>query len=137
MTLCRLYPIFIVLCAGTGAVLANAFGASLLCGVVCGWLVGIVPLLALVILYVGLMWWRPDLPPCKCGETRYGGFEYIGSYSHVPNEIWYENRCPKCGRCYQSRDSIVVEILADGTTVPFMKVSRWGRWEPDRSELNK
>jgi hypothetical protein len=134
MTLCRLYPFFVILCAGTGAVLAKCFGVSMLSGVLSGWVVGVGPVLALGIIYVGMMTWRPDLPPCKCGETRYGGFEYIGSYSCGPNETWYENRCPKCGRCYKSRDSIVVELLADGTTVPFMKVSRWGRWEVDRSE---
>ena len=134
MTLCRAYPFFVLACLCIGILVARIFGVSLLVGVIAGWAVGIVPLVALVVLYFGIMWWRPDLPPCRCGETKNGGFEYLGCHSQNPEETWYENRCPKCGRRYKSSGTVVLEILSEGTCTPFMKQSRWGFWEVDHSE---
>ena len=49
-------------------------------------------------------------------------------------DTWFENRCPKCGRYYKSNRNVVVECDDSGSTFPFMKVSRWGRWVTDDPE---
>ena len=134
VNLYRLYPILLGACIGAGALIAKSIEASLLSGAFYGLLVGVLPMAVLGVLHAGMMWWRPDLPRCKCGKTKYGEYEYIGPNEEFSEDTWYENRCPKCGRHYKSKASVVVECDANGSTIPFMKVSRWGRWEADDAE---
>jgi hypothetical protein len=120
------------LCVAAGSAIAQLTKTPLITGVSLGLLTGVAPLLGLGVLYALIMWWHPDLPPCRCGKTKYGEYEYIGPMSGPFSEdTWYENRCPKCGRHYKSNRGVVVEQRSDGSVVPYMKESRWGRWIAD------
>ena len=132
MSLCNLFPLWMIACIAAGSGIARFVGGSIITGATFGALAGFAPMIALGVLYVAIMWWRPDLPPCRCGKTKYGEFEFIGPMSGPFSEnTWYEICCPKCGRLYKSKGGIVVECRPDGSTIPYMKVSRWGRWVND------
>ena len=134
MNLSRLYPFFFCACVGAGAFAAKSAEISLVSGAFYGLLAGVAPMAALGIVYVGNMWWRPDLPPCQCGKTKYEEYKYIGPMEGFSGKPWYENSCPKCGRHYKSRGNVVVECDASGSFVPYMRISRWGRWERDNAD---
>lgn len=116
-----------------GAIIAVCIDVSPWLGAACGCLVGASPMIILCVICVGIMWWCPDLPRCKCGQTKYGEYEYVDPME-FSEDMWYEYRCPKCGRRYKSKRGILVECRGNGITVPFMKHSRWGRWQVDDGE---
>ncbi len=112
-----------------GSGIAHYNGEPIIEGTGIGLLVGVSPMLALGGLYSLIMWWQPDLPRCRCGKTKYGEYQYVGQMSEpFTEETWFENRCPKCGRRYKSKSGVFNEVLPDGTMVPYMETSRWGRW---------
>ncbi|QDU62970.1 hypothetical protein Pan216_38440 [Planctomycetes bacterium Pan216] len=39
--------------------------------------------------------------------------------------------CPACGSLFERRQRAMLERLPDGSIIPFMRISRWGRWEAD------
>ena len=131
MSFCRLLPYFVIVCIGVGLIVSKHLGVSLTLGASLGLLAGFVPLVLLCVAYGALMFWRPDLPVCRCGQTKYGEYEHIPSTEGYSKDTWHENRCPKCERRYKSKGTVVMECRADGTLIPYMKVSRWGRWQPD------
>jgi hypothetical protein len=134
MNFCRLYPLMIILCVVIGLLAGKRLGLPLHLAAFFGMLAGMLPIALVGVIYAAFMFWRPDLPPCKCGQTKYGEYEYIGPMEGFSEDSWCENRCPKCGRHYKSRGNIVVECRPDGSVIPYMKVSKWGRWERDNSE---
>ena len=134
MNLSQLYPFFIIVCIVVGLIVSKLLEASLVFGAIFGLLMGFVPLIVLGVAYAAIMFWRPDLPTCRCGQTKYGEYEYIGPMEGFSEDTWYENRCPKCERHYKSKGKVVMECQADGTLIPYMRVSRWGRWQLDNAE---
>ena len=134
MNLSQLYPFFIIVCIVVGLIVSKLLEASLVFGAIFGLLVGFVPLIVLGVAYAAIMFWRPDLPTCRCGQTKYREYEYIGPMKGFSEDTWYENRCPKCERHYKSKGKVVMECQADGTLIPYMRVSRWGRWQLDNAE---
>jgi hypothetical protein len=134
MNLSQLYPFFIIVCIVVGLIVSKLLEASLVFGAIFGLLMGFVPLIVLGVAYAAIMFWRPDLPTCRCGQTKYGEYEYIGPMEGFSEDTWYENRCPKCERHYKSKGKVVMECQADGTLIPYMIVSKWGRWQLDNVE---
>jgi hypothetical protein len=129
MNVSNLYPLFIAACIGVGLLVSYCVDVSLIKGAIYGFFAGLIPIVLLAVVYAALMFWRPDLPTCRCGKTKYGEYEFIGPMDGFSKDTWYENRCPKCGRRYKSKGNIVMERQPDGTLIPYMKVSKWGRWQ--------
>ncbi|MHC4573845.1 MAG: hypothetical protein ACYS76_06895 [Planctomycetota bacterium] len=134
MNLSKLYPFFLAVCIAVGLLVSKWVGASLVAGASFGLLAGLIPMLVFAVVYAAIMFWRPDLPTCRCGQTKYGDYEYVGPMEGFSEDTWYENRCPKCGRHYKSKGKVVMECQADGTLIPYMRVSKWGRWQLDNAE---
>ena len=138
MSLCRLFPLWAIACIAVGIGTATFAGWSVITGAMIGCSASVAPLVALTAICVVFTWWRPDVPPCRCGETRCGGYDFIGPTSGpYSEETSYEYRCPKCGRCFKSNAGIFVECRPDGSTIPYMRVSRWGRWRLDLEDARK
>lgn len=129
MNLETLFPLWFFLCIAAGSAVAHYTSTPIINGAGIGMIVGVAPIVGLTMLGVLIPWWRPDLPRCRCGKTKYGEYESIGSMLDPLTHEWcYENQCPKCGRHYKSKSNVVYEVMPDGTMTPYMKTSRWGRW---------
>jgi hypothetical protein len=76
--------------------------------------------------------WQPFFPACKSGKCRkWKDYEYIKSVHDA--KIY---RC-RCGNEYyrihnrKTSEIYFMEFLNDGTTCPYMKHARFGRWGLD------
>jgi hypothetical protein len=74
------------------------------------------------------MAWRPDRPICRCGKGRSEEYEYIGP-EQITAETVFEYRCPFCGRRYRQKEKRFWEFLDNGSDIPYMSISKWGRWQ--------
>ncbi len=118
-----------------GAILASALGRSPFNGAVIGVFIAVIPLIVLGITYGVMMAWRADRPVCRCGQCRSINYEFVGPDNVVFEPgMAFDYRCPTCKRHFRARDSRFVEVLSDGTEVPYMAVSKFGRWIPDQPE---
>ncbi len=133
MNLSRAYPLFILLCIAGGATIAHFTGASIFIGTAIGSAVGVAPMALLCITYLLFMKWRPDRPMCRCGKCRSEEYEYIGP-KHITAETVFEYRCPFCGRIYRQKEKRFWEFLDNGSDIPYMSISKWGRWQMESAE---
>lgn len=84
-----------------------------------------------------LLWGgMPYLPTCGNGRCRSGPLTDFGDYE--PEEVggnWGYFRC-RCGRLYwRKRDEgRVLEVLPDGTVIPYMIWKPLRGWRPDTTE---
>jgi hypothetical protein len=98
-------------------------------GMTNGMLIAALPVFLLVLIYLILMAWRPDLPTCRCGKCRYKNYMYIGPSDMIRADGSFRFKCPKCGRVYEKNLNRFNELMADGKMVPYMSHSKWGRWK--------
>jgi hypothetical protein len=133
MSLSLVLPSLTLIAAAIGGVVAYLIGAPTLSGVAVGFLVGVSPVLFIGVFASLLSAWRPERPTCRCGRCRSGGYEFIGPAQNSP-ELVYEYRCPACQRKYRQKGGRFWERLQDGTEIPFMRVSSWGRWRKDDAD---
>ena len=113
-----------------GALTAHFTGAPMLRGILIGVAVGVAPMLLLAAAALLMTLWSPDHPACRCGRGRSGDYEYVGPERGTAESV-HELRCPFCGRRYGSKGGRFWEIATDGSEMPFMVSSRWGRWRAD------
>ena len=128
----RLFPVFVMACATIGAAVANSFSLPILLGAVIGLIVGFSPLVIIAIGYFLLMAWRPDRPLCRCGRCRSKQYQYAGP-TQITAATVYEYQCPFCSRVYRQEGDCFREVSGDGSAIPYMRISKWGRWRLDRS----
>ena len=128
MNFCRAYPVFIILSVASGGAIAHSSDALMLNGLLIGLAVGMVPLVLLGIIYALMMAWRPDRPICRCGDCQSSEYEYLGP-QEITEESEYEYQCPFCSRTYRQKDKRFWEVSSDGSEIPYMVISRWGRWQ--------
>ena len=128
MSLCKTYPFFIALCIAVGGFIAVRTGNSLIMGACIGLIVSFAPLLLLGVT-VGLMHrWRPDRPPCICGQCDCVDYRYIDRHSGTkPLDGAYHYKCPHCEREYRLQRGKFDIKSAEGFS-PYMEISRWQRW---------
>ncbi len=135
MSFCRVYPIFIILCVPSGGAIARFIGSPVLKGMLIGLAVGFVPLVLLGII-VGLSsMWTPDRPICRCGKCKSADYEYVGPEElTLTEETFFEYRCPSCSREYGQNNKRFWEVSSDGTEIPYMVISKRGRWQIESTE---
>jgi hypothetical protein len=133
MSLCSAYPIFVILCVAIGGAIAHFTDAAVLYGISIGLAVGNAPLVLLGIIYVLMMAWCPDHPTCRCGDCKSTEYEYLGP-EEITKETEYEYLCPFCSRTYRQKDKRFWEVSSDGAEIPYMAISKWGRWQTESTE---
>lgn len=128
MNIERLYPICFILCAAAGAVIGKFSGHGIIRGLTDGMLIAALPVFLLIFGHLLWTFWRPILPACRCRQCNHRGYRYAGS---TDNQTGGPVRfsCPKCGRVYEVSGNRFNELAADGSTIPYMHHSRWGRWK--------
>ncbi len=127
MNIERLYPIWLILCAATGALLGNVTGYGTVRGLADGMIVAVSPIFLLMLALALMSLWRPILPPCRCGKCNHKGYRYVSPASDNPSGIRF--RCPECGRVYESSGGRFDEVSNDGHIIPYMRHSKLGRWK--------
>lgn len=133
MSLSRALPLLVIVSAAGGGVVAQFIGASVAVGVAIGLAAGMTPIAVLSIGYLVLMAWRPDRPTCRCGKCQSEQYELVGP-EQVTAATVFEYRCPFCGRAYRQAKNRFWELARDGSEIPYMSVSRWGRWQLEVSD---
>jgi hypothetical protein len=135
MTLCNAYPVFIILCVAIGGAMARFTNAPVLYGISIGMAVGMAPLALLGIIYALMMAWRPDRPACRCGKCQSGDYEPVMPETMTfTEETVFEYRCPFCSRTYRQKNNRFWEFSIDGSEIPYMAVSKWGRWQIENTK---
>lgn len=129
MNIERLYPIGFIICAIIGAIIGRVSGHGVLRGMTNAMIIAALPVFLLILIYLILMAWRPDLPVCRCGKCRCRDYRYAGSTDSPRAASIVHFECPKCGRVYEKDHGSFNELLADGQTVPYMNHTKWGRWK--------
>jgi len=122
-----LYPVWLVLCAATGAFLGNVTGYGTIRGLSDGVIVAMAPLFLLMLALGIASLWRPLLPPCRCGKCSRRKYRLARQVGEARQAIRY--RCPECGRVYESSDGRFDEVADDGRLLPYLHHSKWGRWK--------
>ena len=133
MNLERLYPIWFILCASAGAVVGNLTGYGAIHGLTDGMMVAVSPLFLLMMGLLLMSFWRPILPPCRCGHSNHKGYRHVSPADDAKSGIRFE--CPKCGRAYELSKDRFDEIASDGHTIPYMRHTKWGRWRKAKAEM--
>jgi hypothetical protein len=135
MSLCSAYPVFVILCVAIGGAIAHFTDAPVLYGISIGLAVGFAPLVLLGIIYSLMMAWRPDRPTCRCRKCQYMHYESVWPEEiTVTEETVYEYRCPFCSRTYRQKGKRFWEVSSDGSEIPYMVISKWGRWQAENTE---
>ena len=135
MNLCSAYPVFIMLCVAIGGAVAHFSDVPVLYGISIGMAVSMAPLVLLGIMYSLMMAWRPDRPMCRCGKCQSGDYESLRPEEiTVTKETVYEYRCPFCSRTYRQKDKRFWEVSSDGSEIPYMVISKLGRWQIESTE---
>jgi hypothetical protein len=134
MNIERLYPPVFIVCAATGAVVGKVAGYGVLRGLMWGMCIAALPVFLLLVAYLVVTMWRPVMPVCRCGQTRYRDYAYVAPKGNIPADDRVHFRCPKCGRTYEKRRERFDELTADGCAMPYMTHTRWGRWRKAESE---
>ena len=98
---------------------------------VLGWIIGfIVGCSLFALIYYLIIHYSNKLfpidPPCKTGKCLSDGYKIV-EYNEKKGSVY---RCA-CGTKYLKKLPYFKEILPDGTTKPYMKKNKKGRWEPD------
>jgi len=126
MTIIEVLTLFLIIFSSYyfGEFLGSYFGLW-------GWIVGIPAGGALVILVRYLLYFLllklfPHPPLCKNKKCTGDDYEII-EYQDNDNIIW---KC-KCGIQYLQCIPYFKEILPDGSTRPYLKKNRIGRWKSD------
>jgi hypothetical protein len=125
MNLCRLMPVFALLCGLGGLLLAAVLGYPLALGGLVGLLAPTVPL---TILYLAANVFFPEVPPCRCGRScsldsgSPDGYEFL----RVEQAAFFY-QCRRCGRCYAHRGDDFFLVGEDGAQQPHSRRVR-GRW---------
>ena len=126
-------PLCVLGSAAVGGAVAYFTGGTILTGVAIGFVLGFSPLVLLGIAHFLLVVWRSDRPICRCGRSQSEHYESIGP-EQASAESVFEYRCPVCGREYRQKDNRFWEYMRDGSEVPYMRISKWGRWQPENAE---
>jgi hypothetical protein len=135
MNLCLAYPVFIILSVASGGAIAHFTDTSVLYGIFIGLAVGLAPLGLLGIINVLMMAWCPDRPICKCGKCRSMDYKNVGPEEMtLTEETVFEYQCPFCSRTYKQKDKRFLEISSDGCEIPYMVISKQGRWRNESTE---
>ncbi len=125
----RLYPIWFILCALAGAIIGSVTGHGAIRGLINGMLAAASPIFLLTAAHLLLRLWRPDLPACRCGHCSSRGYKYIaptdGPQAGAPRRF----QCPQCERVYELAGGRFDERAKDGSTVPYLYHTKWGRWK--------
>lgn len=133
MKLCKAFPIFFAICVAIGGAIAYFSGSSLLYGTSIGMVVALSPLMLLGVLYILIVVWCPDRPECLCGKCQSNSYVFLNSQiEQNALENVYQYRCPFCGRTYRQRHKRFNECLDNGSEIPYMVISKWGRWQIER-----
>lgn len=120
------------------AILGALRGAAIAYG---GYFASMIALLTLFSL--GLLY-RPFFPRCKAGRCRVTDYRHLyldteatGHHKRLQDST--EGRLVRCGcgTLYLDslRDRRFYLVLDDGSLVPYMRYSLFGRWQPDKGEL--
>jgi hypothetical protein len=133
MNLCRVYPVFIMLCIAISGAIAHVSGAPLLHVIILGLAVGMAPLVLMGIMSILMVAWCPDRPMCRCGKCRSDDYSYVES-GNITVETVFEYQCPFCSRTYRQRDKRFWEFSSDGSEIPYAVISKWGRWKIEDTE---
>ena len=128
MNLYKTYPFFIALCIAVGGFIAARTGNSLTTGALAGLIAGFAPLLLLGAVVWVMHRWRPERPPCICGQCQSVDYEYIDRHSGTkPPDGAYYYKCPHCEREYRLKRGKFEIKTVEGFS-PYMEISKWGRW---------
>ena len=80
-----------------------------------------------------IKWWVPRYPPCMCGKSTRGSFEFLrwlkDEKGSVTSRMYI---CRECGRKYCKSKRHVEFIPEENVKVPYMSHSMFGRWHLDR-----
>jgi len=131
-----LFPIFAIgilfILFGLGYLVGRRYDHSLM-----GVIIGVGSFILILGGYVLVLFmehcWQPMIPKCKNNKCRKDAdFELL----EIKSEGWYY-QC-RCGTKYLLKKRgqhgrQFMELLSDGTTKPYMKHTRFGRWRPDSS----
>jgi hypothetical protein len=123
-----LYPVWFILCASTGAWLGNVTGYGTVRGLADGLIVAASPLFVLMLALALMSFWRPILPPCRCGKCNHKDYKYADSSGLAETGRQTRWVCPECGRSYESCNGRFDELLNDGRIAPYVYHTKWGRW---------
>jgi hypothetical protein len=124
----RIYPITFIISAAIGAIIGKVTGYGTIRGLTVGMLIAALPIFLLIIGYLFLMRWRPDLPNCRCGQCKYKNYQFVGQTGLNKADTRLRFKCPKCGRTYELFEARFDELTPDSHIVPYMGHSKWGRW---------
>ena len=131
MNLERAYPAWFVACSIAGALIGKAMGQGAIEGLMTGMLFAASPILLLGLVHVAQAFWRPVLPPCRCGRCNHRQYRLEAP---VPGDAAAGGaplrfRCPKCDRRYVISPGRFDELPSEGPVIPYMRHTKWGRWE--------
>lgn len=133
MNLCLMLSIYAIVCIVTGTTLAFFTDISFASGLTWGVIIALIPLVFLGVIYGVILLWRPELPRCICRNCIANGYDYLDSFNKkVLNKHFYNYRCPKCGREYRltyTENKIKFDLKTTSDFLPYMEVSKWGRWK--------
>ncbi len=132
MNLERAYPAWFATCALVGALIGKAMGHGAIEGLTTGMLVAASPIILLGLAHVALAFWRPVLPPCRCGRCNHSqyGLEAPAPGDAAAGGAPLRFRCPRCDRSYEFTPGRFDELSSAGHVVPYMRHTKWGRWKP-------
>jgi hypothetical protein len=104
------------------------------------WAVGMFALMGLLSLF---LLYRPFFPRCRNGRCRQQDYLYlyldteaVGQHKTLEDTINGKLVRCGCGTIYleSSREQRFYEVLDDGTLVPYMRYSPFGRWRADNAD---
>ena len=123
----HLYPGWVILCAGAGAVIGTRTGQGVVQGMVDGVFVAFLPIFLLMLVLWLMSLWRPILPPCRCGKCKHKQYRYVSCDDNGHRGVRFG--CPTCGRVYEARQNRFDEVTDDGGIAPYMDHTKLGRWK--------
>jgi hypothetical protein len=125
----RAIPLWFAFCisvsALVGAITPVGFQRALMSGAI----LGLLPLLLLWIVGLGVLLIFRDRPPCLCGSCRSQDYIFL-SMDRRREQYTFDYECPSCHRRYRARDDLFFELATDGAEGPYMRRSKFGRWQP-------
>ncbi len=131
MNLEKVFPVFVILCMGSGILIGYFQEGDTLTklanGAGIGAAVGISPMLALGIACGFMMLWRPDRPACICGKGKSSDYKHLSHLSQRKRDVYYY-RCPNCSRQYRLADKRFDLRVSENDFQTFMVISKLGRW---------
>lgn len=126
----RILPLFILASSALCGQAAASAGQPIWLGLGAGAAAGGLPMAFLGLIHAMLPRWQPVRPRCGSGACAAENYELL-DWRDDQHRLILIYRC-RCGDRYVRRGSRFLALDDLGVERPYLAISSWGRWEPDR-----